>query len=396
MEEEKESGNKNDQTQGQSAIVDPQTRSLLFQRLPQELRDYIYMLLFSNTRIMNNNARWYWSSKGTVRPVPNSLALLVVCRRARFEIGKSWLHYVLFWYGCGEEMLERLSGLPVDILSQIRHIRVTGTQIQAQGFPGPFPAYPLVSTLKLLPGLRLDQLTVLDFTLNGKEYEILSSLIAEGNGWKTLRYVCRSSEMLGFSFRASNLSDPKCRYWRKPEPMHWQTIIERRDGTASNPSVTIYRSKARRGRWYPNLSPYSPIMNELRIFDPSKRDKFEQKPWEGPYWGQDMVPSDPELMTEREGSKDMLIIVKRGAGADYEERKDSPFAEMDPDWRRDFPGMTWRQIRAKHIDRAGYMSQLVDDDDDDDDDDGDDADDDDADVDEKYIVDRYEDVDEYP
>lgn len=43
-----------------------------------------------------------------------------------------------------------------------------------------------------------------------------------------------------------------------------------------------------------------------------------------------------------------MVIVKRGSGVNYEEKKDSPFIESDI--RRDLPEMTWKQIRALCID----------------------------------------------
>ena len=54
----KESESRNDQIQGvrgQAAVVDPQLDSLLFQRLPQEMRHYIYRTLLSCTRLMLEN-----------------------------------------------------------------------------------------------------------------------------------------------------------------------------------------------------------------------------------------------------------------------------------------------------------------------------------------------------
>jgi hypothetical protein len=363
MEEEKEPENEKDQTQKQSAMVDPQTGSLLFQRLPQELRDHIFRLFFSNTRFMFDSSWWR-----TVRPAPNGLALLLVCRRARLEIGKSWLHYVLFCYGCPGDMLNKLTGLSIDTLSQIRHIRVTGTHVRLPGPGYSETFYPLVSTLKILPGLQLDQLTVLDGMPERFSYDVLNRLIVEGNGWKTLRYICEGSRMLGFAYLTSDTSpEARPRYSRKLQPMHWQIVMESRDGVASNPSVTIYRGK-----------------EELRIgclgtvLDPSKRVKFEQKLWEGLDCEPGIFPEDPELMTGLEPWKEMLIIVKRGSSIDYEEKKGSPFAEMDLDLRRDYPGKTWHQIRAE----SRKVVVIVDNDDNDD-------------LGIVGIVDEYEDVDEY-
>ncbi len=110
--------------------------------------------------------------------------------------------------------------------------------------------------------------------------------------------------------------------------------MEGRDGAASSPSVTVYRAKepARHGS----------------ILDPSRRVKFEQKPHRGQQLREDQFLADPELMMGKQKKQELIVIVKRGSGVDYEEKKDSPFLECD--LRRDLPGMTWNQIRALCID----------------------------------------------
>jgi hypothetical protein len=110
--------------------------------------------------------------------------------------------------------------------------------------------------------------------------------------------------------------------------------MEGRDGVASNPSVTVYRAKE------PAL--YGSIL------DPNKRVKFEQKLREGEGSRPYIFPADPELMTGDEQKKEMMVIVMRGCGVDYEEKKGSQFIEDDI--RRSLPGMTWKQIRAVCLD----------------------------------------------
>ncbi|KAH6623088.1 hypothetical protein F5144DRAFT_623145 [Chaetomium tenue] len=283
---------RNDRIQGlrgQVAVVDPQLKSLLFQRLPQEIRDYIYRTLFFSTTCIPERRQWCERTRLAL----NSLALLRVCRRAKLEIGNS----------CSEAMLDHLYDLPADTLSRIRHISVRSEDVQLVLDTG-ISHYPLVSVFKLLPGLRLDQLTVLDKFSSERSYNTLERLIVESNGWKTLRYVCRGSDMLGFS---------SC----------------------------LYRGTER-----------TKILGIGTVLDPRKRVKFVQKSWEGSNCKPGVFPEDPELMTMMEQCKEMLVIVKRGSGVDYEQKKDSPFAECDLDFRRDYPGMTWSQIFAQSH-RAG-------------------------------------------
>ncbi|RYP48550.1 hypothetical protein DL768_005589 [Monosporascus sp. mg162] len=322
----------------QSAKVNPQTGSLLFQRLPQEIRDHIWTQLFYSTRFTFGERPTGRIGRVKIKPAPNGLALLRTCRRAQLEIGDSWLRHVLFCFENIEAMLDKLSALSVDTLSKLRHMRVSGDTLMLS-YPDDDVFYRLVSALKLLPGLQLDQLTVLGGRGIQVNYGTLGGLIKDGNGWKTLRYICYSSAMLGFPSE-HNISHPMANweaqpeYWRKPQPKHWQTVMEGRDGVASNPSVTVYRAKE------PAL--YGSIV------DPSRRVKFEQKPHHGQDLRADMFPADPELMAGDEQKKELMVIVKRGSGVNYEEKRDSPFIESDI--RRDLPEMTWKQIRALCID----------------------------------------------
>ncbi|SPQ18238.1 595b4278-7ac7-4ce7-ba6c-15d2eeaa20f0 [Thermothielavioides terrestris] len=319
----------------QSASVDPQTGSLLFQRLPQEIRNLIWTQLFCSTRFTFGQRPAKGYHKAWFRPAGNGLALLRTCRRARLEIGDSWLRYVTFCFEDIETMLDRLSARPIDTLSKLRHMRIRGDLFKLSHSDYDVH-HRLVSALKLLPGLRLDQLTVLGGGAPHVCYDALTGLIKHGNGWNTLRYICHTSEMLGFPLEQS-ISHPRDRwkaqpqYWRKPQPKHWQTIMEARDGVASNPSVVVYRAK--------EPAKYGSIL------DPSRRVKFEQKPRHGQNLREDTFPADPELMTGDEPKKELLVIVKRGSGVDYEEKEDSPLTEDDI--RRDFPGKTWGQIRAE-------------------------------------------------
>ncbi|KAK4132440.1 hypothetical protein BT67DRAFT_443651 [Trichocladium antarcticum] len=128
--------------------------------------------------------------------------------------------------------------------------------------------------------------------------------------------------------------EDKHQYWRKPQPTHWQTVMAGRDGAASNPSVTVYRAKV--------PGPHGSIL------DPSRRVKFQQKPHHGRDLPPHLFPADPELMTGDEQEKELIVVVKRGSGVNYEEKKDSPFIHSDI--RQDLPEMTWKQIRALCID----------------------------------------------
>ncbi|KAK4237013.1 hypothetical protein C8A03DRAFT_35052 [Achaetomium macrosporum] len=302
--------------------------------------------LFSSTRFSFGKRHTRDLRIVRIKPGPNGLALLRACRRTNLEIGDSWLRHVLFCFEHPVDMLDKLSALPADILSRIRHVRVGSADLvfTAPGDAGVdpvhpllslYPVYPLASALKLLPGLRLDQLTVLGHPRDScdgdgmRYYDRLNGLIEHGNGWKTLRYICHTSALLGFKVQLHPWeSSPE--FCRDPQPKHWQAVMQGRDGIGSSASVTVYRAQ--------EPAVYGSIL------DPSKRVSFEQKPHEGEDLPPGVLrPEDPELRTGDEQKKEIMVIVKRGSGVDYEEKKDSPF--LKDDIRRDFPGMTWRQLQ---------------------------------------------------
>ncbi len=194
-----------------------QAESLLFQKLPQEMRDRIFREVFSGTRFAVGflltslepfGGHWLY-------PAPNGLSLLLTCRRAHLEIGDSWMRYVLFSFEDTHTMLDMLSALPAKILSNIRHVRVKGNPISLS-YPETSISYCLSSVLALLPGLQLDQLTVIatHFT-SYLNYSALCGLIQEGNGWKTLRYISSTSELLGFPSRHVGSGPCSVRDWDK-------------------------------------------------------------------------------------------------------------------------------------------------------------------------------------
>ncbi len=142
--------------QEHSRTVDPQIGSLIFRRLPQEVRDHIYTQLFSSTRFRFGERQTSRTDIVKIRPAPNGLALLRACRRANLEIGDSWLRHVLFCFENTEAMLNKLSALPADTLSKIRRMRLSSDTLLLTYPEGDFVFHRLASVFKLLPGLQLD------------------------------------------------------------------------------------------------------------------------------------------------------------------------------------------------------------------------------------------------
>ena len=177
-----------------------QRESLFFQLLPRELRDKIYSHLFFSTRLAyGHRPTARVTDRIRIKSAPHALAFLRSCRRAKGEVGDTWLGQILFSFEEPEIMLDKLTALAPGTLSKIRHLRVRANTLELS-YPGDDHEvfYRLVSALRLLPGLRLDKLTVLGCNSAQVNHDTLNGLIKESNGWKELHYISSSSEILGF------------------------------------------------------------------------------------------------------------------------------------------------------------------------------------------------------
>ncbi|KAI1755825.1 hypothetical protein F4782DRAFT_527181 [Xylaria castorea] len=315
---------------------DAQESSQLF-RIPQELRDLIYTQLFTDTRLSHGEKLLGMISSIRVIPAANALSMLRSCRRARAEIGDSWLGQVLFNFEDTQTMMTKLAALPIATLSKIHHVRIRGDTLVLR-WPDDVFYYRLVHALKLLPGLRLDTLTVLNLYGGPVNYGVLNTLIRYSQGWKELRFISQTSSLLGFARGGHNFaaSDKmKDNYQRKPQPTDWIRAMNNRDGAASQPSVTIYRSTLAR--------------QPCSVSDEATRVQYEQEP---PKPGEEETFSTQEhgdLMSPDERTKELMVVVRRGRGIDYQEKLGSPLLAAIGDIREDCPGMTWAEIKERHV-----------------------------------------------
>ncbi|KAI1864838.1 hypothetical protein JX265_004154 [Neoarthrinium moseri] len=318
------------------ALADDQERSRLFQ-LPQELRDSIYDHLFLDTRVSHGRRPLGEVKCLRITPAPNSLSLLKTCRRARAEIGHSWLSQVLFNFEDVKTMMEKLTAVPLRTLSAIRHLCVRGHSLTLS-CPEKKMYYNLVHGLKFLPGLQLDTLTVLNLYGNCVTYDVLNSLIKYGQGWRELRYISRRSDILQYVndfIILQGFDDYNQRRQRKPQPANWIRTMNSRDGAANQPSVAIYRSTL------PGTT--CTVINE------ATRVRFEQEcpePSQEALFGGRACAS---CMSSGENAKELMVIVRRGNGVDYQEKQRPPLLPEIGDIRADCPGMTWEEISKKHF-----------------------------------------------
>jgi hypothetical protein len=337
--------------------------STMFLQIPCELRDQIYVCLFASTRITFGKKSTSRIITKTMKPAPNSLAILRTCRQINQEAGAFWLGHVLFNFEHPEDLLDKLSILPPTTLSQIRHLRTSGRPLMLQpiGYDDDV-YYRLVWALKLLPGLRLDRLTVLGWSRGEIGYDTLDGLIKYGNGWRELRFITLNSTMHHFT-EMDILGDLD---WHKPQPSTWEEILRQRDGADSGASITIYRS----------------IQSDApgAVMNPYRRQILE-----GTFPGEPgkLGATDTENieLREKENRKEVLFVVKRGHAAEIVEQDGPPYT-LEDDIRQWAHGMTWNEIRRQCIDF------LMDED----------MDEDDlfqTEKDEEVEVDNYKEVDEY-
>ncbi|KKP03787.1 hypothetical protein THAR02_04117 [Trichoderma harzianum] len=320
--------------------ANPQTQSLLMQ-LPRELRNYIYASLFSSTRFTSGERHDVDSVIFRFIPAPHGLALLLSCRRAYIEIGKSWVSQVLFCFESGRGMVDKLGDIPLETRSMIRHIRVSA-DLLAIGYDDRYVQYDTHQALKLLPGLKLDRLTVCSITPPETSYDILSRLVEHSDGWKELCYKSHASDFLGY--KPDRHSEERGLFLREPQPGGWQRKLEGRDGSESGASVTIYQS---------NVSYMRDFDEDLRFLEEFEPHVSNTGTWVK--FTQALAPNqdikdyqkvaDRRLMVYGEIGKEMLVVVKRGRGVDYEEKEGSPYIKAG-DIRAAFPGKTWGEIKA--------------------------------------------------
>lgn len=299
-------------------------------RIPLEIRLEIYSRVFTSARFTCGSRQPTAFVRFYIAPSKNNLALLLTCRQIRHEIGDSWIGQVLFNFEHPCALLEKLTPLSLPTLKKIRHVRVRADEIKIRvPATGRAEYYPLVSILKLLPGLCLDQLTVLCSQIPHISYGTLDGLIADGTGWNQLRYISHDSLVLGCNKPRSQPSeDDKSLQRPEPQPCYWQGVLESRDGEASVPSVTIYRCESK-GRC---------------IFEDDSRRRYQSK---SPINDdQEAYPVQEEwkrMVSKIEPTREIMVIARRGHGVDYEEKAGSAFIAKDI--RQDMPDMTWQQIR---------------------------------------------------
>ncbi|KAF2854968.1 hypothetical protein T440DRAFT_514025 [Plenodomus tracheiphilus IPT5] len=306
----------------QSTDVPDLSRLLM---LPRELRDEIWTYFFNSTRLSFGLRYSPRHGERFMRPAPHSLALLRVCHQIHAETQDIWLQRVLFNFEDPQTMLNKLSEIPDSTVSKIRHVRLVGSPMMRylKGFDDLM--YRQDSVFHLVPALRLDCLTIIAVAPAAPEYDAVTNLINRGNGWKELRYITRSSRMLGFSPSRSHGSRETGDIRRQPQPKFWNKKLSNRDGEGSGALIEVFRT----------LEEDDPES----VLCPWRRESFEQNPAEDGL--KDFGLVDDEELTRGAGArKALLVSVKRGDGVDFTQR--SPGYGKERDMKARFNKRSWR------------------------------------------------------
>ncbi|KAL5044814.1 hypothetical protein BDW71DRAFT_208942 [Aspergillus fruticulosus] len=170
-------------------------------------------------------------------PASNTLAILLIFHLINVEASTHWLGQVLFAFQSVEDMLAELPGLPVGIISQIRHIRFGGRPLGLRTWHG---GWDRALRDSLDPQAATPPMP--RYTYSARRADSRNCLwdggrsVKYGCGWRELCYVNTNSKLLAFP---GNAILP-C--WRRPQLSTWHGLLVQRDGPDSCSSVTICRS----------------------------------------------------------------------------------------------------------------------------------------------------------
>ncbi|KAF2628677.1 hypothetical protein BU25DRAFT_29517 [Macroventuria anomochaeta] len=210
-----------------------------FLTIPVELRELIYVFLFSSYTIVHG-------LRGPSKPAQESTsspraALLLTCRQIHAE---AWRHLPLnatLHFRSTEDLLRTLLSVDQSVITRLRHIRVRAFPfpLYANDKPEYYPTYYFANALSLLPGLCLDELEV-DDCWHGygqgdgwrdvTTYMDIEALL-KSDAWKRLTYITPCTDFIasGYDHRRK----------RQQQPETWDALLKERDGEAFGASVQM-------------------------------------------------------------------------------------------------------------------------------------------------------------
>jgi len=278
-------------------IMDTNPSAFPLLQLPPELRNKIYTAHFRSVRLVNGEQHC------NSRIVAEPLALLRTCRQIHTETSLLWLNHVHLSYESPEILDDKLAGLDMTLIKQIRHVSIGRQYMSLRPIGGQWEINFLTPAIsKALAHMNLDTLTIYANAKGQNAYNALETLIRHGIGWRELRFVTRDSRILLHA--QDRLRFPAT------DGQTWSEMLAERDGERAGGAVRIYRAK-----WV------GPVR---QVFDPATRTTYEQ---DVVTTSPIAVPDTPRLMeafdwsqvrilSGKERMKATMIVVRRGRKVD--------------------------------------------------------------------------------
>lgn len=307
-------------------------RSFPFLRLPGEVRNEIYLALFSSTRISFGETIREGGKTLRVLPAKYSLSLLHTCRNIYIEANPLWPGQVLFHFGSIDAMVDKITPLPLAMRKEIRQLRVRWTYERRSIY---MYFYTYSWALQVLYKLCLDRLTVVfdekhEVLSHNTEFylRIMFELTTYGHGWKELHCMINSGVILSELSKSPNsnsyISQAQYFHGANVTNLHAMGIFTledylkmeflKRDGPSSDASIMICRSIACAHFGFPS------------IMDPAFYMEVDKK-----------KPLPPTQL--KRSCKCTLLVAKRASNVNV----------MSPTWSRqpEFPILTWSRLKEK-------------------------------------------------
>ncbi|KAF2826127.1 hypothetical protein CC86DRAFT_293186 [Ophiobolus disseminans] len=316
-----------------------------FLRLPQELRDQIYVIVFTSTRLsygerfdlLSRKVSGVYRCKHHIIPAQHSLALRGVCQQIHAETRNMWMNYVLFNFHDARSMLNKLSSLS-QLIPKIRHLRLNN-DVHVQRLNGfRTPTYRNDSVFRILAGLHLDSLTIYsDLGYEAHDYNSIWMLIKRSTGWRELFYIVPTSNLLVFmingSYSRSGLYDDISHSNLPRRPMK-NRLSE--DDTEPRARIQMYRAHQQR-----------PIAS---VLDPQKRDLCNEQATSRDLHGFDDLGYTSSIAS----NTPLLVHAKRERGVDITQPQLD--AVKATDMQKRFESRKWKIRRDNLWDDWGYTS----------------------------------------
>ncbi|KAF2812519.1 uncharacterized protein BDZ99DRAFT_558579 [Mytilinidion resinicola] len=201
-------------------------------RLPLELRDLIYALVFADLVITHALPTPSSSSSSSPKPLPPShrTALLRTSSQLHHEARPHLLAATTLRFPSTESLLTTLVPLAPATLSHLRRIRVTAYPFPLHTDRGMryYATYGFAAALALLPGLRVRELEVED-AFGGTAAEGVASEVGRlvaSDGWQELRLVARTAG--------------EAQWGGLARVGEWDRALKGKDGARSGASVSVW------------------------------------------------------------------------------------------------------------------------------------------------------------